>query len=52
MEAKKVILGGSEDINRKALGIEPYKSIFKEKNYYIGIAVGIASVLLYQRFKK
>lgn len=30
--------------------MENYTSIFKEKNYYIGIAVGIASVLLYQKF--
>jgi len=29
-----------------------YTSIFKEKNYYIGIAVGIASVLLYQKYLK
>jgi hypothetical protein len=32
--------------------MEKYTSIFREKNYYIGIAVGVASVLLYQRFKK
>ena len=29
-----------------------YTSIFKEKNYYIGIAVGVASVILYQKFIK
>ncbi len=32
--------------------MDDYKSIFKEKNYYIGIAVGIASVLLYQKYIK
>jgi hypothetical protein len=32
--------------------MDDYKSIFKDKNYYIGIAVGIASVLLYQKFIK
>lgn len=32
--------------------MENYTSIFKEKNYYIGIAVGIASVLLYQQYVK
>ena len=29
-----------------------YASMFKDKNYYIGIAVGIISVLLYQKFVK
>jgi hypothetical protein len=32
--------------------MEKYTSIFKEKNYYIGIAVGIAGVLVYQKFVK
>jgi len=32
--------------------MEKYTSIFKEKNYYIGIAGGIASVLVYQKFIK
>lgn len=32
--------------------MEKYTSIFKEKNYYIGIAVGVASVLLYQKYIK
>lgn len=32
--------------------MDDYKSIFKDKNYYIGIAVGIASVLLYQKYIK
>ncbi len=32
--------------------MDDYKSIFKDKNYYIGIAVGIASVLLYKKFIK
>ena len=32
--------------------MDDYKSIFKDKNYYIGIAVGIASVLLYHKFIK
>ena len=30
--------------------MEKYTSIFKEKNYYIGMAVGIAGVLVYQKF--
>ena len=29
-----------------------YKSMFKDKNYYIGIAVGIASILFYQTYLK
>jgi len=28
------------------------KSIFKEKNYWIGVGVGIATVLIYQKFFK
>ena len=29
-----------------------YKTMFKDKYYYYGIAVGIISVLFYQRFIK
>ncbi len=32
--------------------MEGYKSIFRDKNYYIGIAVGIASVFIYQKYIK
>lgn len=28
------------------------KSIFKQKNYWIGVGVGIATVLIYQKFFK
>tara|TARA_Y100001972_G_scaffold129317_1_gene196681 strand:+ start:12046 stop:12222 length:177 start_codon:yes stop_codon:yes gene_type:complete len=28
------------------------KSIFKDKNYWIGIGVGIATILLYQKYLK
>ena len=28
------------------------KSIFKDKNYYIGIAVGILAVIAYQKYFK
>jgi len=29
-----------------------YSSMFKDKNYYIGIAVGIVAVLVFQKFVK
>jgi hypothetical protein len=32
--------------------MENYTSIFKEKNYWIGVAVGIATVLAYQKYIK
>jgi hypothetical protein len=32
--------------------MEKYTSIFKQKNYYIGMAVGIAGVLIYQKLMK
>lgn len=28
------------------------KSIFKDKNYWIGIGVGIATILIYQKYLK
>ena len=30
--------------------MEEYKSMFQDKRYYIGIVVGILSVLAYQKF--
>ena len=32
--------------------MEKYTSIFKQKNYYMGMAVGIAGVLIYQKLMK
>lgn len=32
--------------------MKKYTSLFKDKNYYIGIAVGIGSILLYQKYMK
>jgi hypothetical protein len=32
--------------------MQGYKSIFRDKNYYIGIGVGIASILIYQKYFK
>jgi hypothetical protein len=31
---------------------EDYGSIFKQKNYWIGVAVGVAGVLIYQKVMK
>ena len=33
-------------------GESGYGSIFQQKNYWIGVAVGVASVLLYQKMMK
>lgn len=30
--------------------MEKYTSIFKEKNYWIGVVVGVATVLAYQKY--
>jgi len=32
--------------------MKKYTSMFKDKNYYIGIAVGIVAILVYQKFVK
>lgn len=32
--------------------MENYTSIFKKKEYWIGVAVGVASLLVYQKFMK
>ena len=32
--------------------MQGYRSIFRDKNYYIGIAVGVISVMVYQKYFK
>jgi len=39
-------------MNATGESTEDYGSIFKQKNYWIGVAVGVASVLLYQKLMK
>ena len=46
--------GSTPDVAEKVdeTNTEGYGNIFTQKNYWIGVAVGIASVLLYQKMKK